>query len=270
MTGRSGTVYLMYHELEVAGRELCRNEPGYVRYVVTAAGFREQLARLHHQSIRGLSVTEALQQSPERERGIAITFDDGSESDLIAAAPALREKGFNATFYVVPGFLGQRGYLSERQLRELSDLGFEIGSHSMTHAFLTDLDAGRLQIEIAGAKDRLEQLTGRGVDHFACPGGRWNRRVSEVAERAGYLSVATSRIGANAANADPFRLARLVVTRDTTTAEFENTCCAQGLLRRQMRVGILGAAKSALGNSVYEKVRTTVLARAHGLKGTAS
>ncbi len=271
MTSTSGTVYLMYHELEVPGRELCQTEPGYVRYVVTEARFREQLARLEEKGFRGLSVTEALHNSTEGGPGIAITFDDGSESDLIAAAPALKERGFNATFYAVPAFLGQRGYLSERQLRELSDLGFEIGSHSMTHAFLTDLGADRLQVEIAGAKDRLEQLIGRPVDHFACPGGRWNRRVSQIAELAGYRSVATSRIAANSTSADPFRLARLVVERDTTMAEFEDTCRAHRLLARQVRVAILAAAKGALGNTAYEKVRSTVLGRAQGLRGrTAS
>jgi len=220
MKSRTATVYLMYHELEVPGRELCQSEPGYVRYVVTESRFREQLARLEEKGFRGLSVTEALRTPtpphphtstlPHRP-GIAITFDDGSESDLIAAAPALKERGFNATFYAVPAFLGQRGYLSERQLRELSDLGFEIGCHSMSHAFLTDLDADQLHVEIAGAKERLEQLTGRRVDHLACPGGRWNRRVSQTAELAGYRSVATSRIAANSTVADPFRLARLVV-----------------------------------------------------------
>jgi len=259
MTGRSGTVYLMYHELQVPGRELCRTEPGYVRYVVTEARFRKQLARLEERGIRGINVTEALHNSPENGRAIAITFDDGSESDLIAAAPALKERGFNATFYVVPALLGQRGYLSERQLRELADLGFEIGSHSMTHAFLTDLGAGRLHVEIAGAKDRLEQIIGRRVDHFACPGGRWNRRISQLAELAGYRSVATSRIASNSASADPFRLARLVVQRATTMAEFDDTCGARRLLARQVRVAVLAAAKGALGNSAYEKVRSTVL-----------
>ena len=266
MKRMSDTVYLMYHELEVPGRELCQSEPGYVRYVVTESRFREQLARLEEKGFRGLSVTQALENSAADAPSIAITFDDGSESDLIAAAPALKQRGFNATFYVVPAFLGQRGYLSERQLRELSDLGFEIGCHSMSHAFLTDLDAGRLNVEIGGAKDRLEQVLGRRVDHFACPGGRWNRRVSEVAEAAGYRSVATSRIAANSTIADPFRLARMVVERDTTMAEFEDTCFARRLLARQVRVAVLAAAKVALGNRAYEKVRSTMLDGASGLR----
>jgi len=36
-------------------------------------------------------------------------------------------------------------------------LGFEIGSHSMTHAYLSDLSDDALQAEIANSKNELEQ-----------------------------------------------------------------------------------------------------------------
>ena len=253
------TVYLMYHELEVPGRRLCQSEPGYVRYIVNAAQFRLQLARLKEKGLSGLSVTEALGHSDAGRRGVAITFDDGSETDLITAAPALKEIGFNATFYIVPGFVGQRGYLCEAQIRELSDQGFEIGCHSMTHTFLSDLGPERMRVEIVESRDWLEQRIGRNVNHFSCPGGRWDRRVARMAEEAGYHSVATSRIYTNSPAGDRFRLGRVVVMRGTTMAEFDETCEGRGLLTRQARVAILAAAKRALGNAMYERVRSTVL-----------
>jgi peptidoglycan/xylan/chitin deacetylase (PgdA/CDA1 family) len=253
------TVYLMYHELELPGQALCQSEPGYVRYIVTAANFHSQLARLKVNGFSGLSVTEALAGGDAGRRGVAITFDDGSETDLITAAPALKELGFNATFYVVPAFLGQRGYLSESQMRELSDQGFEIGCHSMTHSFLSDLGPERMRVEIVEARDWLEQRIGRRVNHFSCPGGRWDRRVSRMAEEAGYNSVATSRVSANSPAGDPFRLGRVVVMRNTTITDFDDICHGRGLLTRQARVAILAAAKRALGNETYERVRSTVL-----------
>ena len=92
-----------------------------------------------------------------------------------------------------------------------------------------------------------------------------------MAELAGFRSVATSRIAANSTNADPFRLARLVVERHTTMAEFEDTCGARRLLGRQVRVAILATAKGAMGNAVYEKVRSRMLGRARELsRRTAS
>jgi peptidoglycan/xylan/chitin deacetylase (PgdA/CDA1 family) len=157
--------------------------------------------------------------------------------------------------------VGRRGYLSAAQLRELSDLGFEVGSHSLTHSYLNDLPPERVRAEVAGSKERLEQLTGRRVAHFSCPGGRTNALVTEAARAAGYESVATSRLGVNAPGADPFALARVAVMRGTTGESFERLCRAEGFGLRRVRGAFLTAAKRVLGNAVYEKVRATALGR---------
>lgn len=257
----SGTVYLMYHELQLPDRELCEGEPGYTRYVIAAPDFREQLAYLRGNGFRGLSVTEALGETRRKARGVCLTFDDGCETDLLVAAPLLKASNFNATFYVTVAHLGRRGYLTSQQLRELSGQGFEIGCHSMNHVYLTDLPLERLQTEIVESKDRLEQLTGKQVAHFSCPGGRWDKRVATLAEEAGYASVATSRIGVNAREVDRYCLSRVAVKRDISIAEFARLCHFKGLRLRQAQNAALASAKRMLGNSMYEKVRSLVLNR---------
>jgi len=82
----SGTVCLMYHELELPGRRLCQSEEGYVRYVVSLETFRSQLKVLRDAGLTGISVSQML----DGKRGVAITFDDGCETDVLAAAPLLR------------------------------------------------------------------------------------------------------------------------------------------------------------------------------------
>lgn len=255
---KGGRVFLMYHELEREGRELCDKEPGYVRYALAEGDFRQHLSRLREMSWRGLSVGEALRNG-EDERAAVFTFDDGCETDLTVAAPLLKESGFGATFYVVTGFTGRRGYMTARQVRELSELGFEVGSHSHTHSLLTDLDSASLRAELAESKDRLEQMTGRGVEHFSCPGGRWSRAVSEAAREAGYSSVATSRPGSNARGADRFALARVAVMRGTAAESLARLCRGEGLFRLRAQEAALGAAKRLLGNAAYVRLRGAVL-----------
>jgi peptidoglycan/xylan/chitin deacetylase (PgdA/CDA1 family) len=255
------TVYLMYHEIAVPGRPLCQTEEGYTRYVVAEKYFREQIRRLAANGYRGLSVTEALDRNHNRNPAVAITFDDGSQTDLLVAAPLLKEVGFNSTFYIVEGFINGRGYLTGEQVKELSRQGFEIGCHSMTHSYLSDLSSERLMVEIAVAKEKLEQLIGEPVDHFSCPGGRWNPTVARLAQEAGYRTVATSRIGINLPDADPYRLSRVAVMRDTTIEDFDRICRSEGLLLKQARYATLAAVKGVLGNSFYERVRSKVLAR---------
>lgn len=252
-----GTVYLMYHELERADGPPCLAEEGYRRYIVTEAQFRNQIRHMLKNSISGISVTEALQLPSAH--GVAITFDDGFETDLTVAAPLLREACFSATFYLVVGSIGAAGRLSLPQVRELERFGFEIGCHSMSHPHLTELSGDKLHREIVDAKKELEQMIGKRVDHFSCPGGRWNRSVAELARKAGYRSVTTSRIGVNLPGADPYSLARVAVMRRTTLTLFENMCRGKALWRPRMRELVLKGAKRILGNAHYDKVRSGML-----------
>jgi peptidoglycan/xylan/chitin deacetylase (PgdA/CDA1 family) len=253
----SKIVYLMYHELEIPGRPLCQTEAGYVRYILSAENFRAQMQSLKQSGGRGVSVGEAL--TFPAGSCTTITFDDGCETDLLFAAPILKEFGFGATFYVTSGLVGTRGYLSVQQVRELGALGFEIGCHSMTHAYLPDLDDVRLHEEIAGAKIKLEEFLGRPVAHFSCPGGRYDQRVKDVARAAGYRTVATSRIHANLKSTDPFALGRVAMMRDTKLKTFSALCDGSGLWQLAARDGLRHGVKRILGNSFYDRIRARAL-----------
>ncbi len=253
------TVFLMYHELEIPDRPICQAEPGYARYVLQTDTFRQQIEYLKANGWRGLSVGQALG-FPEF-KSVAITLDDGCETDLLLAAPILQKAGFNATFFITSGWLGQKGYLSPAQLRELSQQGFEIGCHSQTHAYLSDLDDGGLRREIVDPKSQLEQIIGRSVDHFSCPGGRYNQRALAVARSAGYHSVSTSRIEANTRVTDVFELGRVAILRDMALSTFAAICDGSRLSRMRTESAIRGAAKQILGNNFYDRVRATLLRR---------
>ncbi len=254
---RNGVVFLMYHELELPGRALCRTEPGYVRYVLRKEDFESQLGELERMGWRGVSVGEATHSFAEKT--IAITFDDGCETDLLHAAPLLGDRNFGATFFLTTGFLGRRGHLSHTQVRELAGLGFEIGCHSMTHPYLTDLDEPGLQREIAGAKKALEQILGKPVEHFSCPGGRHNRRVSEIAREAGYKTVCTSRIQANSNQSEFMALGRVAIMRTTPLPVFRDICDGKDLWRMSLGMQVRTATKKLLGNSFYDRLRSVML-----------
>lgn len=248
----------MYHEIELPGRQAIQTDAGYLRYVVKLADFREQISWLKQQQIKGVSVEQAT--AAKFAEGVVITFDDGCETDLITAAPILQDAGFGATFYITLGFLGRPGYMTPDQLRQLSNQGFDIGCHSWTHPYLSDLSRHQLQHEIGAAKIELEQLIGRPVHHFSCPGGRWSSLAAEVAKEAGYRTVASSRIGVNGASTDRFNLARIVIMRNTSLAQFQRTCRAEGIRELQVRDFVRGTAKRLLGNKLYDRLRAHALA----------
>jgi peptidoglycan/xylan/chitin deacetylase (PgdA/CDA1 family) len=257
-------VFLMYHELEIPGRTLCQPEPGYARYAVSEVEFRDQMQHLQQYAYQGLNVSQALGFAGREFAGkkpVAITFDDGSETDLLTAAPILLQAGFNATFYLTVGWLGSPGHLSVAQVKELSSEGFEIGCHSMTHAYLTDLDDLGRQREMFESKSKLEQMVGKPVAHFSCPGGRYNDRVAEVARAAGYRTIATSRIQANSSTTDSFALGRIAILRGLSITTFAEICSGEALPRLRAESGIRNAAKQLLGSSLYDRVRGVLLGR---------
>jgi peptidoglycan/xylan/chitin deacetylase (PgdA/CDA1 family) len=257
MMASSRIVFLMYHELELAGRKLCQSEAGYVRYILPLETFRRQMAWLKESGWRGLNVGEAIRYPTEPS--VCITFDDGCETNLIAAAPVLREFGCNATFYLTAGFLGTPGYLNASQVRDLDAQGFEIGCHSMTHPYLSDLPEPDLKHEIMDAKLQIEQIVGHAIEHFSCPGGRYDRRTLQVARHAGFATVANSRFHANSSRTSPYELGRVAMLRDLTIAEFSDICHGRGLWKRRLQHEARHGVQRVLGNRAYDRLRAVLL-----------
>jgi peptidoglycan/xylan/chitin deacetylase (PgdA/CDA1 family) len=253
----SRIVFLMYHELELAGRKLSQSEPGYVRYILPLETFRSQIAWMKKSGLRGLNVGEALRYPAEPS--VCITFDDGCETDLIAAVPVLRESGFNATFYLTAGFLGTPGYLSASQVGELDAQGFQIGCHSMTHPYLSDLPEPELKREVLDAKLQIENIVGHPIEHFSCPGGRYDQRTLQMARRAGFATVANSRFYANSSSTSPYELGRVAMLRDLTIEEFSDTCHGRGLWKKRLEHQARRAAQGVLGNRAYDRLRAVLL-----------
>jgi len=256
MAGK-GCVFLMYHEIELPGRPLCQSASGYVRYVLPLETFRSQMAWMKQSGWRGLSVGEALLYPAEPS--LCITFDDGCETDLIAAAPVLREFGFNATFYLTAGFLGTPGYLNAGQVRDLDAQGFQIGCHSMTHPYLSDLPEPELKREIVDAKLHIETIVGHPIEHFSCPGGRYDQRTLQMAHHAGFVTVTNSQFHANSPATSPYELGRVAMLRDLTLEQFSATCHGHGLWKKRLQHQARRGVQRALGNHTYDYLRAILL-----------
>ena len=250
----------MYHELERAGRPLCSADAGYVRYVVREDDFRAQMDAMAASGKFGVGVSEWLAApAASAANQVVITFDDGCETDLIAAAPILQAHAFGATCYLTVDFLDRPGFLTRTQVRELAATGIEIGSHSVSHAYLSDLDDAALHREIVESRHELELLAGVTIRSFSCPGGRYDDRVLSVARKAGYESVTTSRAEWNHHQRPAELLGRIAIMQDTTLADFSSTLSGRDLGARRLRNSALGAAKAVLGNTLYEKLRVALL-----------
>ena len=166
---------------------------------VTPADFAAQmdwLARAGYHTI----TTEDLYQYVNRARGlpskpVILTFDDGYADFYTSALPVLRSHEFTATAYVVSGFVGHGGYMTQEQIREVDHSGIEIGSHSVHHANLARSSMANVRAEVGDSKRYLEELVGHPVNSFCYPSGKWHAGVANAVAAAGYHDSTTTAFG---------------------------------------------------------------------------
>ena len=95
---------------------------------------------------------------PIPERLVVVTFDDGCASHATIAAPILKKHGFGGTFYVSDAYLFRERkdwYMTWRQIRTMSEQGFEIGNHTRGHGMLSLTDVGGLQAYVWTLEDEM-------------------------------------------------------------------------------------------------------------------
>ncbi len=141
------------------------------------------------------------------ERAVVLTFDDGFESFYTSAFPVLCRLGFPATVFVVVDYVGRkndwpgqprwvevRPLMNWQQLSEISSHGIAIGSHTLTHPVLSELDSESLWREIYLSKARLEERLGGRVQAFSYPYGIYSPALKTAISRA-YLCGCAAQLG---------------------------------------------------------------------------
>jgi peptidoglycan/xylan/chitin deacetylase (PgdA/CDA1 family) len=190
-----------------------------------------QLAFLRRRNFAGLTFADAerrLLSDTLPARSVVITFDDGYRSTL-RAKPILESFGFPATVFVVTSFVesgesmrwfGVEKWLSSRyaaemtalrwaDLEDLVESGWEVGSHTHTHAYLPVVTDDVLQFELTRSRELIATRLGT-CETVAYPYGRTDPRVAEAAESCGYVAACT--LGSVHWGAGPYRRARLELT----------------------------------------------------------
>lgn len=140
---------------------------------VTPKDFRAQMQFIHDNGYTPIPVSLLVKAinfgAPLPERPVVISFDDGDITVYQNAFPIMKEFGYVGINYLVGNRLGSEGFLSIDQIKEMTDAGWEVGSHSMTHVDLTQ--SGELVWELTQSRTNLENKLGVKVDTFAYPFG---------------------------------------------------------------------------------------------------
>ena len=213
----TGMPWLMYHKL---GRR-----PWGTRLkglYVSRPLFERQLSELRAAGFTTPSYGRPPSVEGNPSKRIALTFDDGFANVFEQGLEPLARHGFRAMIFLMADLIGgcngwemQEGearqpLMDDSQVKEWLAAGHEIGSHTLTHPFLTRLTLKRAREEISASKKKLEDRFGRPVRHFCYPYGDWNPAVRDLVVAAGYKTACTTEFGVNTKATPPFELKRVL------------------------------------------------------------
>ncbi|MBD3290124.1 polysaccharide deacetylase family protein [candidate division KSB1 bacterium] len=165
---------------------------------VSPRAFEKQIRFLHERGFQSVKIEDIIFGDVQAAKPVVITFDDAYRSVYEHAFPVLARYGFTATVFVVSEYIGKCNswdvnlggrtcmHLDFQQLRELIAAGWEIGSHTATHADLIGLSPEKQLTELRSSKIDLENRLSAPVRIISYPYNRYNSVVIGQAIAAGY------------------------------------------------------------------------------------
>ena len=195
---KSSAPVLMYHGV---GWENGPDWPNSL--VIVPPLFEQQLQYLTQEGYHIISVEQLAERFVNGEsvdKYIALSFDDGYKNNYTEALPLLEKYQAKASFFVVNRDIGSPIHMNEQEIKGLIKAGMELGSHTMNHTPLTDIEDKYLAWELSSSRYFLKKQFDRYIVRtIAYPNGRYNEHIIEEAQKYGFYRGLTGQIGVNTA-----------------------------------------------------------------------
>lgn len=156
---------------------------------------------------------------------IILSFDDTDLDQFTVAYPEMKKYGFKGLFFIMTVSLGKPHYMSREQVRELSDDGNTIGSHTWDHHNVKKYEGNDWIIQLDKPTKTLEQITGKNIRYFAYPFGLWNTAAFPELKKRGF--VAAFQLNEKPDTEDPLYCIRRIIVPGTWTG----AALHQGIVR---------------------------------------
>ncbi len=175
---------LMYHYVSALPADADKYR---IDLTVSPATFRAHVGYLFDQGFTPISMYQMnkalLDGTPLPNKPVVLTFDDGYVDAYTNVFPALRERGFTGTFFIITSRPDAHdpAYMSWEQIREMADAGMSMEAHTKDHPDLIGRPYDFLVYQMLGSLQSLAAYTDRQPHMFAYPIGHYDQNVLDVA-----------------------------------------------------------------------------------------
>jgi peptidoglycan/xylan/chitin deacetylase (PgdA/CDA1 family) len=200
ITARQQVPILCYHQVR---DWRAKDSQGAKDYIIPVATFKAHVKMLadsgYHSVLPDQVYNNLVYGDPLPSKPIMFTFDDTDLDQFTVAAPELKKYGFKAVYFIMTVSIGRMGktkYMNSEQIKQLSDEGNVIGSHTYDHKNVKKYVAEDWVTQIEKPTKRLEEITGKKIEYFAYPFGLWNKEAIPQLKKRGFKAafiLATSR-----------------------------------------------------------------------------
>lgn len=183
--------------------------------IISPEKFRQHLQTIKDNGYTTLTMAQfndyIFGDKPIPEKSVLLTFDDGYMDNYTNAFPILKEFNMNATIFVISSYLDGDIYMSPSNIKEMSDYGIDIESHTVSHLRLSELSYEQQFNELKNSKQTIEKITGKPVISIAYPEGKYNEDTTKAVLETGYAMGFTIDRGYVGIGDDSTLLSRLCV-----------------------------------------------------------
>ncbi len=158
-------------------------------YIISPSAFRDQIKMLADSGYTSILPDQLynylLYGDKLPEKPVMITFDDNDGTQFSVANAIMKEFGFKGVYFIMTVTIGRPNYMNKHQLKELSDEGNVIASHTWDHHNVRQYKAEDWITQVEKPSKVLEEITGKKVEYFAFPFGAWNEEALPELEKRG-------------------------------------------------------------------------------------
>ncbi|MDP9081792.1 MAG: polysaccharide deacetylase family protein [Bacteroidota bacterium] len=165
-------------------------------YIIPVQSFKEHIKMLadsgYHTILPDQLYNYLTKGTPLPSKPVMLTFDDTDLDQFEIARPELKKYGFKGVYFIMTVSLGRPHYMTKEQVKQLSDEGNVIGSHTWDHhrvdKYKHDPNPKKDDwvVQIEKPTKKLEEITGKKMDYFAYPFGVWKKPVLPEIKKYGF------------------------------------------------------------------------------------